>query len=142
MSRYIVTRFRLGEGDTVESYAEWSAGYLRPTLRAYPSVIGFLDFTIAHDDGAEHWDLCELIEVTDFEAFAQDESTGDGAVLAAAWRERVDSWSIARLEDLLPIPAPLGRVAPHGGAMRDEKKDRNGDCRPRRKDESVTTHGF
>jgi hypothetical protein len=95
-TRFIVTRFRLHEGDTLTSYREWSLSYLRPVLRSYPSVVSFRDFSIQ----GEEWDGVELIEVTDFDAFAHDDSTGEGEKLAAAWRERVAGYSIDRLEDL------------------------------------------
>ncbi|MET7395680.1 hypothetical protein ABZS66_19530 [Dactylosporangium sp. NPDC005572] len=102
MTRFIVTRFRLHEHDSLVAYRDWSLSYLRPVLRSYPSVVSFIDLSWAgrEPEGGEVWHGCELIEVTDFERFAHDDSTGEGAKLSAAWRERVAAWSVDRLEDL------------------------------------------
>ncbi|MDQ7911118.1 hypothetical protein RB614_42180 [Phytohabitans sp. ZYX-F-186] len=108
--RFIVTRFRLSEGDTIGEYRAWSLSYLRPVLRGYPSVVSFLDFAVvgAEPEGGERWDGCEIIEVTDFAAFAEDDATGEGAKLSAAWRDRVAGWSIDRLEDLAEFEDSAG----------------------------------
>ncbi|MEU1303688.1 hypothetical protein [Streptomyces shenzhenensis] len=118
MTRFIVTRFRLHEQDSLANYRTWSLSYLRPVLRSYPSVVSFIDLSWAgrEPESGEVWHGCEIIEVTDFEQFAHDDSTGEGARLSAAWRERVAAWSIDRLEDLEHLDTePI--LAEHGEAL-------------------------
>ncbi|MFE7972661.1 hypothetical protein [Streptomyces shenzhenensis] len=119
MTRFIVTRFRLHEHDSLADYRTWSLSYLRPVLRSYPSVVSFIDLSWAGREpaGGEVWHGCEIIEVTDFEQFARDDSTGEGARLSAAWRERVAAWSIDRLEDLEHLGTEA-IPAEHGKALR------------------------
>jgi len=108
--RFVVAYFALAEGDTLASYREWTLSYVRPTMRAMPSVVSFLDFAVtgSMDDQDSSWDGCEIVEVTDFAAFERDNETGEGGVLAAAWRDRLASWSIGYLEDLEGSAAAAG----------------------------------
>lgn len=101
MSRYVVTYFALADGDTIESYREWALEYVRPVMRAMPSVLHFMDGAVvgAMGAGGPTWDACELIEVSDFAAFEQDNQEGEGGTLARLWRERLDSWSIGYIAD-------------------------------------------
>lgn len=102
MRRFVVSYFALADGDTIESYREWSLSYVRPIMNAMPSVVTFLDFAVtgSMDAGGERWDGCEVIEVLDFADFERDNEVGEGGELAAAWRDRLASWSIGYLEDL------------------------------------------
>ncbi len=99
MRRFVVSYFALAETDTIESYRDWSLDHVRPIMRAMPSVVSFLDFAVtgSMDAGGERWDGCEVIEVTDFARFEQDNADGLGGVLAVEWRERLASWSIGYL---------------------------------------------
>lgn len=110
MRRFVVSYFALAPGDTIESYRRWSLATVRPIMRAMPSVVSFLDFAVtgSMDAGAETWDGCEVIEVTDFDAFERDNVAGEGGVLAKAWRERLASWSIGYLEDLEALASSAG----------------------------------
>jgi hypothetical protein len=76
-------------------------------MNAMPSVVSFLDFAVtgSMDGDGQSWDGCEVIEVTDFAAFENDNAVGEGGVLAVRWRERLASWSVAYLEDLETSPA-------------------------------------
>lgn len=102
MKRFVVSYFSLREEDSITSYRDWSLAYVRPVMNAMPSVVSFLDFAVvgSMDEGGQTWDGCEVIEVTDFAQFERDNAEGEGAVLAAAWRERLAGWSIGYLEDL------------------------------------------
>lgn len=113
MSRFVVTYFSLAERDTIESYRQWSLEYVRPVMRAMPSVIDFVDAAVvgSMDNDGPHWDGCELIKVSDFAAFESDNQTGAGGTLARLWRERLDSWSIGYLEDLEGV-APVATNEP------------------------------
>lgn len=106
MRRLVISYFRLAEGDTIQAYRDWSLSYVRPVMLAMPSVVSFLDFAVvgSMDAGGEAWDACEVIEVTEFAAFEQDNAEGEGGVLAEAWRERLAAWSIGYLEDLEALP--------------------------------------
>jgi hypothetical protein len=106
--RFVVAYFAVKQGDSIEAYREWSLSYVRPVMRAMPSVVSFLDFAVtgSMDAGGESWDGCEIVEVTDFAAFEHDNEVGEGGKLAAAWRERLESWSIGYLEDLETLPEP------------------------------------
>ncbi|GAA2225505.1 hypothetical protein N1031_04520 [Herbiconiux moechotypicola] len=110
MRRFVVTYFALKEGDTIESYRDWSLSYVRGVMESMPSVVSFLDFAVTGSMDAEGvaWDGCEVIEVTDFARFERDNAEGEGGVLAAAWRDRLSSWSIGYLEDLAGLPASAG----------------------------------
>ena len=106
MRRFVVSYFRLAPGDSIASYRDWSLSYVRPVMLAMPSVVSFLDFAVvgSMDAGAEPWDGCEVIEVTEFAAFERDNAEGEGGRLAEAWRERLAAWSIGYLEDLEAQP--------------------------------------
>lgn len=110
MRRFVVAYFALAEGDSLAAYREWSLEYVRPVMRAMPSVLSFLDFAVtgSMDAGGESWDGCEIVEVTDFAAFEHDNEEGEGGRLAGAWRERLSSWSIGYLEDLEGLPETAG----------------------------------
>lgn len=92
------------------AYREWSLSYVRPVMNDMPSVVSFLDFAVtgSMDAGGESWDGCEIVEVTDFATFERDNEVGEGGKLAAAWRERLASWSIGYLEDLEDSSAAAG----------------------------------
>jgi hypothetical protein len=100
--KFVVSYFTLAEGDTIEAYSEWSISYVRPVMRAMPSVLSFLDFRVAGamEGAVPEYDGCEIIEVTDFAAFELDNAEGEGGVLASMWRERLETWSIGYLTDL------------------------------------------
>ncbi len=108
MRRFVVSYFALAEGDSIESYRNWSLSYVRPVMEAMPSVVSFLDFAVSGSmDAADtEWDGCEIIEVTDFVSFERDNAIDEGGRLAEAWRERLASWSIGYLEDLAGPPVP------------------------------------
>lgn len=102
MTTFVVTYFALAQGDSIEAYREWSLTYVRPVMRAMPSVTSFVDFAVvgSMDADGPSWDGCELIGVTDFAAFERDNAEGEGGVLAKLWRDRLAGWSIGYLEDL------------------------------------------
>lgn len=106
MRRFVVSYFALAESDTIASYREWSISSVRPIMTAMPSVVSFLDFAVtgSMDEGGEAWDGCEIIEVTDFGEFENDNAIGDGGRLAVEWRGRLASWSIGYLTDLESVP--------------------------------------
>jgi hypothetical protein len=107
VKKFVVSYFTLAEGDTIEAYSEWSMSYVRPVMRAMPSVLSFLDFRVvgAMEGATPEHDGCEIIEVTDFAAFEADNADGEGGVLASKWRERLEAWSIGYLTDLEAVGA-------------------------------------
>ncbi|GAA3936877.1 hypothetical protein [Microbacterium soli] len=103
MTKRVVALFTLKSDISVDDYARWSAERVRPVMRAMPSVLRFDDFRVVGNMDGEALDaqLSELIEVTDFAEFEADNARGEGGVLAKEWRQRLVSWSVLYMEDLL-----------------------------------------
>lgn len=103
MSLHVVTLFELRNRQQLPEYRQWSAEVVRPVMRAMPSVRAFKDYLIVGQmDGLDlGFQLGEIIEIADVEAFERDNATGEGKRLGDEWRTRCGRWSVIYLDDLV-----------------------------------------
>ncbi len=98
-----ITLFNLRPGASVESYRQYTRTFVRPGMRAMPSVLGFRDFEGLQllDGSASPWGLVEVIEISSPEEFVRDNESMPGKAVADDWATWVEDFRVVVCRDLL-----------------------------------------
>lgn len=98
-----ITLFNLRLGVSVDGYRQYSRTFIRPGMRAMPSVLGFRDFEGRRllDGNASPWQLVEAIEITSPEEFLRDNESMPGKAVADDWATWVADFRVVVCKDLL-----------------------------------------